>query len=190
MRPGLSDRTSSRPALPLLSSRGHDQAIPAGCRSRREAASRPTGPASGRVQSSRPALTYIIGARRLRIVPMISSTIDPLQVDAGGRDVRMPELALDDRQWHPLAGELDSVRMPSADVARTWRRTPAGECVSAQFPRVRRSPTTAAHGSGHRSRKTARRPAARRGTRAMERGDRSTLTQPSRPHAAGYPSRP
>jgi hypothetical protein len=51
---------------------------------------------SGSVQSSRPALTCIIGARRAWIVPMISST-STLQVNARRGDVRMPQLTLDDR---------------------------------------------------------------------------------------------
>ena len=37
--------------------------------------------------------------------------INPLQIHAGGRDIRMPELPLDHRQRHPLPRELDRVSM-------------------------------------------------------------------------------
>ena len=38
--------------------------------------------------------------------------VDPLQVGAGGAEVGMPELALDNVDRHPLTGKLDRVRMP------------------------------------------------------------------------------
>ncbi len=37
--------------------------------------------------------------------------VDPLEVGAGGREVRVPELALDQRQWDPFMEQLDSVGM-------------------------------------------------------------------------------
>jgi hypothetical protein len=52
----------------------------------------------------------MIGARRARIVPMISSIIDALQVDARRGDIRMSELRLDDGRRHALPRELDGVR--------------------------------------------------------------------------------
>ena len=79
------------------------------------------------VQSSSPALTCIIGARRAWIVPMTSSGVDRLQVDARHRHIRTPELALDDRQRHPLPRELDGVRMARSQASRQTivRRKPA-----------------------------------------------------------------
>ncbi len=58
--------------------------------------------------------------------------IDLLQVDACGRDVRVPELTLDDWQGHPLTGELDSVRMPQL-LGRNLPNT-CGERVASQLP--------------------------------------------------------
>ncbi len=103
--------------------------------------------------------------------------IDPLQANARGRDVRMPELALIHRQRHPLPGELDRV-----STAELMRRQPAPHPRSGAAHRASRSPTTAASASARRSRRTTHRPAARPGRRATERGDRSTPTRPSRPH--------
>jgi hypothetical protein len=58
--------------------------------------------------------------------------INPLQIHAGGRDIRMPELPLDDRQRHALPRELDRVSM-----AELMRRKPAphtrSEGVAAQL---------------------------------------------------------
>ena len=55
--------------------------------------------------------------------------IDPLQVDAGRAEVRVPELALDDVQRHALTSELEGVRVtqlvrgePTPDPARTASR--------------------------------------------------------------------
>ena len=106
--------------------------------------------------------------------------IDPLQVHARGRDIRMPELPLDHRQRHALPGELDRVSM-----AELMRRKPAPHTRppprSGAAHRAPRSPTTAARASARRSRRTAHRPATRPGRRATERRDRSTPTRPSRP---------
>src|SRR2546423_12383416 len=59
--------------------------------------------------------------------------IDALQVHARRGHIRMPELALDDRQRHPLPREFDSVRM-----AELMRREPTAhtgrERVPAQLP--------------------------------------------------------
>ena len=38
--------------------------------------------------------------------------VDPLEVDAGDPEVRMPELALDHDERDPFMGHLDRVRMP------------------------------------------------------------------------------
>jgi hypothetical protein len=51
---------------------------------------------------------------------MISSGSIPLEVDRGGAEAGMPELALNDVQRHALAGELKRVR-----VAQLMRREPA-----------------------------------------------------------------
>jgi hypothetical protein len=48
--------------------------------------------------------------------------VDPLQVDRGGGEVGVLELALDDVQRHALAGELERVR-----VTQLVRREPAPE---------------------------------------------------------------
>ena len=71
--------------------------------------------------------------------------VDPLQVDARGAEVGVPELALDDAQRHSLAGELDGVSMaqwcganrrltPASDA---WRRNSARTAAADQGrPRV------------------------------------------------------
>jgi hypothetical protein len=46
--------------------------------------------------------------------------VDSLEIDAGGAEVGMAELALDDVQRHALAGQLEGVR-----VAQLVRRKPA-----------------------------------------------------------------
>ena len=40
------------------------------------------------------------------------ASVNPLQVDRGDPKVRVPELALDDRQRDAFVGHLDRVRMP------------------------------------------------------------------------------
>ena len=40
------------------------------------------------------------------------AAVDALQVDAGDSRVAVPELALDDDQWHAVAGHLDGVGVP------------------------------------------------------------------------------
>ena len=73
----------------------------------------------------------------------------------GRREVRVPELALDQRQRDPLVQQLDGVRMP-----QLMRRKPAphasvnGERDAA--PHALRWRTTRGRGSGRRSRRTAR----------------------------------
>jgi hypothetical protein len=58
--------------------------------------------------------------------------IDPLQVNARGRDVRMPELPLDDRQRHAFACELDRVCV--AELVRRETAANAGRrSVAAQL---------------------------------------------------------
>ena len=52
--------------------------------------------------------------------------IDPLQVGAGGPEVGMPELSLDDVDWHPLPGKLDRVRMPQLMLVPTSAQAPLG----------------------------------------------------------------
>ena len=52
--------------------------------------------------------------------------IDPLQVGAGGPQVRMPELALDDVDRHTFPCELDSVPMPQLVLAPTSAQAPLG----------------------------------------------------------------
>jgi hypothetical protein len=57
--------------------------------------------------------------------------IDPLQIGAGGPEIGMPELALDDVHRHALAGEFDGVSMPQlmggkpAAAPPPQRRAPA-----------------------------------------------------------------
>jgi hypothetical protein len=55
-----------------------------------------------------PALADIIGARRPWTVAMISLVSMP-EVDRGGAEVRVGELALDDVQRHAFSRELDAV---------------------------------------------------------------------------------
>jgi hypothetical protein len=55
--------------------------------------------------------------------------IDALQVNARRGHVRMPELTLDDGQRHPLARELDRVRMP-----KLVRREPSPDTSSRGVP--------------------------------------------------------
>jgi hypothetical protein len=81
-----------------------------------------------RVQSSRPALTCISGARRARTVPMISSVSMPA-IGARRGHIRMPEPPLDDRQRHTLPRELDSVRM-----TKLVRREPTGHTGRERVP--------------------------------------------------------
>src|SRR5215211_1104678 len=38
--------------------------------------------------------------------------VDPLQIDRSGAEIQMPQLPLDDVQRHPLAGELERMRVP------------------------------------------------------------------------------
>ena len=52
--------------------------------------------------------------------------IDPLQIRAGGTEVGVPQLTLDDVDRHPLAGELDSVSMPELVVVPTSAQAPLG----------------------------------------------------------------
>jgi len=52
-----------------------------------------------------------MGARRMWTVAMISSGVDPLQVDRGGAEVGAAQLSLDDVQRHALSGELNRVRV-------------------------------------------------------------------------------
>ena len=68
----------------------------------------------------RPALACIIGARLAWTVEMISSVSIPCKyISAGRREVRVAELALDQRQRDPLVQQLDGVRM-----AELMRREP------------------------------------------------------------------
>jgi hypothetical protein len=46
---------------------------------------------------------------------------DPFEVGAGGREVCVPELALDQRQRDPLVQQLDGVRMPQLE---RWNGNP------------------------------------------------------------------
>jgi hypothetical protein len=71
-------------------------------------------------ESRSPALADIIGARRVRTAVMISSGVDPLQVDRGRAEIGVPELALDDVERYALTGELERMR-----VAQLVRRKPA-----------------------------------------------------------------
>ena len=57
--------------------------------------------------------------------------VDPLQVDRGDAEVGVPELALDDDQWHALMRHLDRVR-----VTQLMRREPPPDTA---FPSVRAS---------------------------------------------------
>jgi hypothetical protein len=54
--------------------------------------------------------------------------VDPLEVGAGGREVRVPELALDQRQRDPFMEQLDSVGMAELMRAKR-RRTPASRAT-------------------------------------------------------------
>jgi hypothetical protein len=79
-------------------------------------------PGWARSQSSRPALTCIIGARVDRADDLLD--VDPLQIHARRGDVRMPELALDYRQRHALPGEFDGVSMAELVLVPTSAQAP------------------------------------------------------------------
>jgi hypothetical protein len=57
---------------------------------------------------------------------------DPFQVGAGGRAVRMPELALDQRQRDPLVQQLDSAPMPKL----VWREPAADPSLSGEVAQL------------------------------------------------------
>jgi hypothetical protein len=57
-----------------------------------------------------PALAEITGDGRRWTVSMIS--VDPLEIDAGDAEVRVPELPLDDHEWDAFVRHLDRVRVP------------------------------------------------------------------------------
>jgi hypothetical protein len=84
----------------------------------------PLGVAVAVDQRRSPALADIIGARRVRTAVMISWGVDPLEIDAGRAEVRMPELPLDNVRRHALAGQLERVRV-SQLMQRERRLTPA-----------------------------------------------------------------
>jgi hypothetical protein len=59
--------------------------------------------------------------------------VDPLQVGAGGREMRVPELALDQRQRDPLMQQLNGVGMTQL-MRINRRRTPAS-CATVRSSR-------------------------------------------------------
>jgi hypothetical protein len=71
-----------------------------------------------------PALTCIIGARLAWIGLMIFG-VDPVEVHAGRRPIRMPELPLDDRSWHAFARQLDSVSVAELVLVLTSAQAPS-----------------------------------------------------------------
>jgi hypothetical protein len=50
--------------------------------------------------------------------------VDPLEVGAGGREVRVPELALEQRQWDPFMEQFDSVGMAELVLVPTSAQPP------------------------------------------------------------------
>ena len=68
--------------------------------------------------------------------------VDALEVDRGGAEVGVSELALDDVQWHALAGDFERVR-----VAQLMRREPSPDARlkgdAAELERGQRRPPTA-----------------------------------------------
>jgi hypothetical protein len=64
--------------------------------------------------------------------------IDPLQIGAGGRQLRVAELALNQRQRNPFVQQLDSVRMPEL----MWGYAPAHACLDGELVQLE------AHGAG------------------------------------------
>ena len=91
----------------------------------------------------------IIGCRRVRTAVDDLFGVDALEVDRGGAEVGVSELALNDVQRHALAGELEGVR-----VAQLVRREPAPHAglggEPAELARVPPAPPTAGRGWGRR----------------------------------------
>ena len=103
---------------------------------------------------------------------------DSLQEGAGRGEVRVPQLALDQRQWAPLVQQLDSMRM--AKLVRSEAPADAGRKRGGVARAGRRWPTRRARQWVRRSRRTKGRPAKRPARPATVRAP-STPTRPSRP---------